>query len=190
MKIIIALALIAAVFSIIVAFRPGNFRIARSISISAPPAAAFEQVNDLRRWQEMSPYAKLDPGAKYAFDGPPSGAGASLSWEGNNKVGAGKMTILESRPNELVRMSLAFLKPFHVTNTAEFTFAPEGDQTRVTWSLYGKSGFMCKAVGLFMNMDKMCGSQFEEGLADMKRIAEAAPRQQQLSNHRALAGAR
>ncbi len=175
MKIIIALALIAPVFVIIVARRPGGFRIARSITISAPPSAAFDQVNDLHRWQEISPYAKMDPAAKYTFDGPRDGTGASLSWVGNNKVGAGKMTILESRPNESVKMKLAFLKPFEVTNAAEFTFEPAGNQTRVTWSLSGQSRFMCKAIGMFVNMDNMIGSQFEEGLANIKRVAETAP---------------
>ncbi len=172
-NILIALALIVALFVIVVALRPDDFRIARSIFISAPPETAFAQVNDLQRWQEMSPYAKLDPEAKYTFGGPRTGTGASIAWLGNNKVGEGRMTIIESRPYELVRMKLEFLKPFQVTNTAEFTFQEDGDQTKATWSMFGKSKFMCKAIGLFMNMDKMCGSQFEEGPANMKSIAEA-----------------
>ena len=186
-NIIIAVAVIVALFVIVVASRPSNFRISRSVNISAPPEAAFEQVNDLHRWQEMSPYAKLDPAAIYTFDGPPAGTGASLAWTGNSRVGEGRMTITHSRPNELVRMNLAFLKPFKATNTVEFTFEREGEQTKATWSMFGKSKFMCKAMGLVMNMDKMCGSQFEEGLANMKRIAEAAPHQRELSNHTTLA---
>jgi hypothetical protein len=38
----------------------------------------------------------------------------------------------------------------------------------------GKSNFICKLMGLFMSMDKMCGRQFEKGLADLKSAAEAA----------------
>jgi len=171
--ILIAVAVIAALFVIVVSLRPSDFRISRSTIISAPPEAAFEQVNDLHRWQQMSPYAKLDPDARYTFAGPPTGTGACLSWSGNSHVGEGKMTIIECRPNELVRMELAFLKPFKATNTVEFTFQEEGNQTQATWSMFGKNKFMCKAMGLFMNMDKMCGTQFEEGLANMKTIAEA-----------------
>ncbi len=59
------------------------------------------------------------------------------------------MTIIESRPSQLVRMKLEFLKPFQVTNTAEFAFEERGDQTKVTWSMFGKSRFMCKAMGAF-----------------------------------------
>ncbi len=84
------------------------------------------------------------------------------------------MTIAESRPNELIRFKLEFLKPFKATNTAEFTFKPEGNQTVVSWSMSGKKNFIFKAISLFMDYDKMIGGQFEKGLADMKSVAEAA----------------
>jgi hypothetical protein len=171
--ILTALAFVAAVSVIVVARRPDEFRIARSIVIAAAPEAAFGQVNDLHRWQEMSPYTKLDPTAEYTFSGPRSGTGATLAWAGNNKIGEGRMTLIVSRPDELIRMNLEFFKPFKASNTVEFTFETEREQTKVTWSMFGKSKFICKAMGLFMNMDKMCGSQFEEGLANMKKIAEA-----------------
>jgi hypothetical protein len=172
MKILIAVAMFAAVFVLVVQLRPSEFRIARSTSIIAPPALSFEQVNNLHKWQEMSPYAKLDPNAQYTFAGPAEGKGASMSWRGNRQVGEGQITIVESRPNELVRMKLEFVKPFKVTNSAEFTFSQQPDGTKVTWAMFGRSRFLCKAIGLFVNMDKICGSQFEEGLANMKTIAE------------------
>ena len=84
------------------------------------------------------------------------------------------MTITESKPNDLVKMKLEFIKPFQAVNTTEFTFKPEGDKTVVTWSMSGKNNFMFKAVGLFMNTDKMIGGDFEKGLASMKSIAETA----------------
>jgi hypothetical protein len=87
------------------------------------------------------------------------------------------MTITESRPSELIRIRLEFFKPFAGTNTAEFTFKPEGNQTAVTWTMFGNNNFMAKAIHLFMNMDKMIGGQFEKGLADMKSIVESASKQ-------------
>ena len=87
------------------------------------------------------------------------------------------MTITESRPSDLIRINMEFLKPFAATSTAEFTFKPEGNQTAVTWSMTGAKNFMAKAIHLFMNMDKMIGGQFDKGLADMKRIVEAALKQ-------------
>jgi len=86
------------------------------------------------------------------------------------------MTITESRPSDLIQINLEFLKPFAATNTAEFTFKPEGDQTLVTWSMSGRNNFISKMFCLFMNMDKMVGGDFEEGLANMKAVVEAPPR--------------
>jgi uncharacterized protein YndB with AHSA1/START domain len=141
--------------------------------MSAPPEAVFAHVNDYHKWDAWSPWAKLDPNAKATFEGPTSGTGATMTWSGNDKVGEGRQTIVESRPDEVIRIKLDFLKPFKATSTAEFTFKPEGDQTVVTWSMYGKNDFMGKAVSLFMDCDKMVGSEFEKGLASMKAIVEA-----------------
>jgi hypothetical protein len=165
---------ILALFIIVVAMRPSDFRVARSTAIAAPEKVVFEQVNDLHNWEAWSPWAKLDPNARNAYEGPSAGLGAAFTWSGNSKVGEGRMTITESRPSELVRFKLEFAKPFEGTNIAEFTFRPEGNQTVVQWTMTGKCNFISKAFGLFVNCDKMVGSQFEKGLAEMKSLAEAA----------------
>ncbi len=175
-KILIALAAIVVAFVAVVAMQPSEFRVTRTATMSAPAPAVFAQVNDLHKWEEWSPWAKLDPAAKSTFEGPPAGTGAIFRWAGNNQVGEGSMTITESRPNELIRFNLEFLKPMAGTSTAEFTFKPEGNETTVTWSMTGNNNFIAKAMCLFMNMDKMVGGQFEKGLATMKSIVEAAPR--------------
>ena len=148
----------------------------RSATISAPAPAVFAQVNDFHNWEAWSPWAKLDPAAKATFEGPSTGTGAIFKWAGNKEVGEGSMTITESRPSDLIRIKLEFLRPFEATNSAEFTFKPEGNRTGVTWSMEGKNNFIAKAVCLFMNMDKMVGGQFEQGLAQMKAVVEAAPK--------------
>ena len=174
--ILIALAVIVIVFVVIVALQPSEFHVARSTTISAPPAAVFAQVNDFHKWEAWNPWGKIDLAMKQAYDGAPAGIGAIYTWAGNNEVGEGKMTITESRPNESVKFKLEFLKPFAATNTAEFTFKPEGNQTVVTWSMAGHNNFMFKAVGLFMDCDKMIGGNFEQGLASMKSAVEGAPK--------------
>ena len=87
------------------------------------------------------------------------------------------MTIVESRPNELVRIKLDFVQPFAGTNDVVFKIEPQGDQTTVTWSMAGKNNFMTKAIGLFMDCEKMVGDQYDKGLANMKAIVEAEPAQ-------------
>ena len=173
-KIVIGVVVVIGVFAVVVAMRPSDFRVERSAVVSAPAPVVFAQVNDLHNWDAWSPFAKLDPAAKQTFEGPRAGTGAAFAWAGNKQVGEGRMTITESRPNKLVRFRLDFLKPFAVTNTAEFTFTPQGNQTAVTWSMSGRQNFMAKAFCMFMSMDKMVGGEFEKGLAQMKTVAEAA----------------
>jgi len=178
LKILVAVVILLLVLVVLITMRPDTFRTTRSATIAAPPAVVFEQVNDLHKWEAWSPWAKLDPAAKQTYEGPASGKGAAFSWAGNSKVGEGKMAITESRPNEYVRFQLDFLKPFKSSNIAEFSFKPEGNQTVVSWSMSGPCNFMSKAVGLFINCDKMIGGDFERGLAQMKAIAEANAQKQ------------
>lgn len=170
--IVIAGAVIVVLFVIIVATRPSDFRITRTGRISAPIGVVFDNINNFHAWEAWSPWAKMDSNAKNTFTGPTAGPGASMAWAGNNKVGEGRMTILESRPGEAIRINLEFFKPFKATNLAEFTFKPEGDQTSVTWTMSGKNNFMGKAIGMLMNCDKMIGSQFEQGLANLNSVSQ------------------
>jgi len=174
MPILIGLAVVIGLFIVIVALRPSNFSVTRSAAIAAPPEQVFPHVNELRNWEAWNPWGKLDPNCKMTYDGPPAGVGASYAWAGNNKIGEGRNTITESRPDELVRFRLEFAKPMKATNLAEFTFQPEGDRTVVTWTMSGKHNFIGKAFGLIVNCDKMLGGQFEKGLAQMKALVETA----------------
>src|SRR3954470_9739612 len=106
MGFLLGLAVIIAAFAAYVATRPDEFRLARTATIAAPPSAIFPHINDLRQWEAWSPWAKLDPNAKNEFGGPAAGAGAYMHWSGNNKIGEGKMTITESRPNEFIQFRL------------------------------------------------------------------------------------
>jgi hypothetical protein len=174
MVIVLVVAAVVVLFVLVVATRPADLRITRGTTISAPASVVFAQVNDFHNWEAWSPWAKLDPAMKATYEGPAAGAGAVYSWVGNSKVGEGRMTIAESHPSDLVRIKLEFMKPFAATNLAEFTFQPQGDQTAVTWNMTGKKNFITKAMGLVMNMDKMVGGQFEQGLAQMKSVSEQA----------------
>ncbi|QEL20373.1 SRPBCC family protein [Limnoglobus roseus] len=171
--VLIGLAAVVALFLLAAAFRSADFVIARSATVAAPPAAIFPHVNDFHKWAAWSPFEKLDPNMVKTFDGPPAGIGAGYHWSGNAKAGEGRMTITDSRPSDRVQMTLDFVRPFRATNAVEFTFVPEGGQTRVTWSMSGRNGFVPRAFGLIVNIDKLVGRDFEKGLAQLKAIAEA-----------------
>ena len=171
-KILLALLALIVVFVIVVTLQPAEFSIARSTTIAAPPAAVFPHVNDLHQWEKWSPWEKIDPTMKRTFEGPATGTGSSYIWAGNDEIGEGRMTITESRPDEHVRIKLEFLKPFVATNDVIFSFKLDGSQTLVTWQMSGRNNWFFKAINLVMNMDKMCGDQFEQGLAQLKSITE------------------
>lgn len=173
--ILIGIAAIVGVFAAIVALQPSDFRIERSAAMAAPAPAVFSQVNDFRNWLAWSPWEKLDPQLKRTYEGPAAGAGAQYAWAGNKDVGEGRMTIVESRPGELVRIKLEFFKPLAAVSTAEFQFRPAEGGTAVTWSMAGQNSFLARALCMFVSMDKMVGGQFEQGLAQMKAVVERRP---------------
>lgn len=175
-KILIALVVIVVGLVTVIALQPARYRVSRSTTIAAPAPVVFGQVNDFHRWTAWSPWEKIDPAMKRTYEGPPAGVGASYAWAGKGEVGEGRMTIVESRPSDLIQVKLEFVKPFAGTSVAEFSFKPDGERILVTWSMTGDKNFIAKAIHLVMSMDRMIGDQFDKGLAAMKTVAEAAPR--------------
>lgn len=172
LNLLLIIILAVAVLCIVAASRPDEFRLTRSVFMRAPADKIFPEVNNHRKFGNWSPWAKMEPHAQYVLEGPEEGVGAIVKWRGK-KTGEGISTIITSRQNELVQFRLEFLKPFKAVNTAEFTFVPEHGGTRVSWSMYGHASFLSKLMGLIMNCEKMLAKQFDQGLADLKLIAEA-----------------
>ncbi|MCI0540245.1 MAG: SRPBCC family protein [Verrucomicrobiales bacterium] len=164
-KILIGLAALLVVLLIVIAVQPSEYRVSRTALLAGPPSALFEHVSDQRKFNQWNPWLKLDPNAKVEYTGAATGVGSVCSWHGDKNVGVGSATITESRPGELVRFRMDWKEPMSGTGTVDFTFKPDGDKTAVTWLMYGQNNFVGKAMCLVMNMDKMCGDQFERGLA-------------------------
>lgn len=173
-KILLGLVAVIALFLAYAATRPAEFRVQRSATLAASPAALFAHVNDHHKFNAWNPFLKVDPNVKNTYSGPTSGVGASCSWDGNSDIGAGSATITESEPGKLVRMRMDWKRPMEGTSTVDFTFRAAGDKTVVTWAMYGKNNFLGKVVSVFMDCDKMCGPPFEEGLAALGKVAASA----------------
>lgn len=161
-----------------VAMQPAAYTVSRMATIAAPPQAVFSHINSFKKWDAWSPWAKKDPNAKSAYSGPESGEGASLAWSGNKDVGEGRMTLVESKPNERIAIKLDFTKPTLGTSYSTFALKPEGSGTSVTWSLSGESGFVSRAFMMLLGvkLDKMIGDDYEKGLANLKAVVEAGPK--------------
>jgi len=175
MSTVLAIALIvvlAIVIILVLAMRKSDtFRLERWTMIKAPPEKIFPLVNDFHSWMAWSPWEKIDPDLKRTYGGAESGKGATYDWQGK-KAGTGRMEIIEANPPSKILIKLDFMKPFEAHNTAEFTFTPQGDGTRVDWAMYGPYVFMAKLMNTIINTDKIVGRDFEKGLAALKAAAE------------------
>jgi hypothetical protein len=168
---IVVVVLVVAVLAF-AATRPDDFTVQRSIAIKAEPAKIQPLLVDFRQWPAWSPWEKLDPTMKRTLSGAASGPGAVYEWEGSSKVGAGRMEIKEATPST-VAIQLDFIRPFEGHNVADFLLVPHPDATtEVTWQMRGPAPFVSKLMGVFVDMDKMIGKDFETGLANLKAAAE------------------
>jgi hypothetical protein len=170
----IALGIVVLVLIVLglAAMQPDSFRVQRTIAIKASPEKIQPLISDFRNWTSWSPWEKLDPAMKRTFSGAPKDVGAVYAWEGDDKVGAGRMEITSLTQPTNVGIKLDFLRPFESHCVTDFTLAGSGDTTTVTWTMSGPSDFMTKLMGLAVSMDKMIGKDFEAGLASMKAVAE------------------
>jgi len=177
-KVLIGLAVVVVAFLGFVLMQPSTFKVERTATIHAPRAVVFDLVNTMQKRAAWYPWDRLDPTMQRTYDGPASGKGAHYAWKGNDKVGTGEQTILESVENEKIVDSLHFIEPFEDTNTAYFTFADDGANTKVTWGLEGGGGFSTKLMNAFMDMDAALGKDFEDGLKNLDEVAKKAVEEQ------------
>jgi hypothetical protein len=175
-KLLLAVLVVLVAFAVFVATRPAAYSVSRSTTIAAAPMVVYTQVADFHRWDAWSPWAKLDPAMKTTFAGPVAAPGSSYAWTGNDKVGEGRMTIVDARPGERVAIRLEFIKPFEATSSTEFSFASTGGATQTTWTMEGRNNFAGKLFSIFTDMDKMIGNDFDKGLAQLKTVAEREAR--------------
>jgi len=171
-KLAVAVGAILVVLVAVIAMQPATFTIERSAAIQAPAAVIFGHIQNLRAMDAWSPWAKMDPQMKIAYEGPEAGVGARSSWEGP-QMGKGRLTVTAVKPDQEVEMKLEMLTPMAATNRILFTLALSGDTTRVTWHMDGTQNFVGKAFSLVMSMDTMVGVPFENGLASLKTVAES-----------------
>jgi uncharacterized protein YndB with AHSA1/START domain len=170
----VAIALVVLVIGLLVyaSTRPDSFRVQRSTTINAPAERIFSLIANLKSMNTWNPFVEPDPAIKIAYTGPDSGKGAAHTWSGNSKVGAGRIEITDATPSSRVALQLDMIKPMKAHNAVEFTLQPNGNGTLVTWTMSGNQPLMAKVMNVFIDCDRMVGSQFEKGLASLKTIVE------------------
>ncbi len=168
-KIFAILILIIAAIGFI--FFPGKINMERSISINKSAHLTYNYISDLKNWNSWSPWYKKDPNAKYELDGVTNGVGSTLKWQSEKKeVGNGSMSFSELKPDSLVRIKMAMEGS---EAGAYFRVEPEGENSKVTWGFEGDMGAnpLLRIMGGLMK--GMLESDFDSGLADLKKNLEA-----------------
>ncbi|MCX6199224.1 MAG: SRPBCC family protein [Bacteroidetes bacterium] len=180
MKILKIIGIIVAVLVVLVLvaglIAPKKFDISRSIITNAPAETVFKNISHFAAFNQWNPWSKLDSTMVVTEEGTDGTVGAKHTWKGNKKVGAGSMTITKIEPNARVEWALDFLTPFEAHNQAYMTMESVGGGQKLTWGMKGTMPFPMNAMMLFMDMDKAGGKDYEEGLANLKAMCEAAPR--------------
>jgi hypothetical protein len=177
LTIFIGVAVVLVLFVAVVATRPSAYHVERKFEVAVPPDLVFGVLNDLRQFAGVlvlfgSPWEKSDPNMQKSLAGPAAGVGQSYAWNSNKEAGTGKMTIEASVPGRKVGIKLEYLKPMKSTATLALTLASSPTGSLVAWSMDGNHNFLGKAIGMFMDMDKMLGADIEKGLVQLKTVAE------------------
>ncbi len=167
---IVVVALIVLLFVGGLALSP-EFRAQRSTVINAPADKVYALIADPREWKRWTVWNQRDPAMAISYSGPASGAGAGWEWKSKSE-GDGKMTFTSAEPGRRLGYELYF-PDFGTTSTGALTLAPQSGGTEVTWSMNGNMGDnpLFRWIALFG--DRMVGPDFEAGLANLKRLAEA-----------------
>lgn len=170
--VLICLGLAVLMLLAYAATRPDEFRVERRLRIAAPADRLWPLVGELGGFNRWNPYERKDPLIKTRYDGASRGVGSRYAWE-SDKVGTGSMEIIDQQPGRAVKMKLDFVKPFEAHNQAEFALQPTADgATEVRWTMHGPANFVSKLMGVFIDMDKMVGRDFEDGLQNLRQLAE------------------
>ena len=171
LKILLGLAA-ALVLVVLVGYAmPETAHVERSVVIDAPREAVFPLVNELPNWTRWDPWHEMEPTVVREYTDATSGAGAAYTWRGE-KTGAGKLTVTEVVPNERIETDLYFEGQGEAECSYRFSALGDG-RTEVTWAFDTSADG--SPVGRWFNvfMDRMLGPDFERGLGNLKRVAEA-----------------
>lgn len=159
-----------ALFFVIALFKSKTYEVTQKIEIQVPVEKVFPLVADLSQWKNWSPWYEVQPSADYVFEGTPMQVGSSLKWDGKI-IGNGKMTLTESKANEMVMLKIDFNEPRKAQSVSEFRFEARGATTLVTWT---DKGILSYPFGRLFgdNISQMLAKDFEEGLKKLKSKIE------------------
>jgi hypothetical protein len=145
----------------------------RKITVAASAEDIKYFAEDLKGFNEWSPWSELDPDMEQKYSDPSGGVGATYEWKGNDDVGHGIMTVKSSTDGK-VEHDLKFIEPFEAKSLATITWQAKGEELEVTWAFDQDNSFGSKMAMMFMDMEGMLGADYEKGLSQLKPVVEKA----------------
>lgn len=137
----------------------------KSIYVDVKPSEAYEKLMNFNHWKDWSPWTIAEKNAKITVDENDK----HYHWVGE-LVGEGEMRIHGSNVNESIDVDLSFIKPFKSKAKVSFIFKPEGDGTRIHWTLDNKMPFFMFFMKKLMTV--MIGMDYKRGLTMLKEYLE------------------
>ncbi len=174
LKVLVIMGILLVILIGVAYLLPSRWSVERSIVINAPSTAIHPEVENLKKWEEWTPWAtKGDPSVVQTYEGPEAGKGAIMRWHGE-KMGTGMMMITESDPTKGITFEMQLDSAGNMGD-GSIRYQPEGNGTRVTWSSNGKLGNSPVSRYFGLMIDSLVGANYDKGLANLKQKVEHPP---------------
>ena len=174
-KFIKFMAVVLAIFALAVIvlgiIEPKDVVVTRSVLIKAPKDVVFDQMVHYKNWPNWSPWNKMDSTMKMTYYGTDGEVGSGYKWKGSDKTGAGEMntTAVEGT---IMSFDITFTEPYESKAKGTLKAVDTAGMTKATWSFSTHTPFPMNMANAFVNMDKLLGGDFEDGLKNMKAYVE------------------
>ena len=152
---------------------PRGYKVYREIVINKPKAEVFEYIKYLKNQKYFNYWVMIDPDKKEEFRGTDGTVGFVYAWNGNKQAGEGEQEIKKITEGERIDIEIRFVRPFAGTSQTPFSVEETAPgQTKVNWGMTSTMPYPMNVMQLFINMDKMLGTELEKNLAKLKEILE------------------
>ncbi len=161
----IIVVLVAAMFLI-----GKQYHFETSTVIKASPDKVWQYMNSMKSFNEWNPFMDLDPNVKVVYSGKSGNVGDQYCWEGNDDAGKGCHIVTALVPNHKQSTQMLFQEPFESDATSDLLLIPQGNDTKVVWSMDCELDYPMNLMKPFMDgqMEKSYGA----GLSKLKALAE------------------
>jgi carbon monoxide dehydrogenase subunit G len=168
-RVLLTLGIILGLLLVVSLFLPSKYEVKREGTVKAPADSVFMWVADLKNWQAWSPWHQADPGMKITYSPTTIGPGAFMQWASESQ-GNGTLTFKSIVPPGEASYELDMGEG--MASTGKFMLIPQGNETKVIWTMGGDVGMnpLYKYVVLFM--DDFVGPDFEKGINNLQKRAD------------------